>query len=301
MTKIAIIGIGHVGATVAHTIIERKLATELYLFDQQLALVEAEQYDLWASQIGHHATIPIFKGTKADLDQMDILIFAVGNIAILEGQGTRFDELTITKQAAQEWGPRIKQSAFNGVLITITNPCDVITRYLQELTELPKNQVFGTGTSLDTARFQHAVGEALAIEPDSVAGVVLGEHGDTQFIPWSLIQIAQQPIQQFLSTEELQIIEQRAQAIGQLPFTGKGYTSFGIANQAALFIEAICSDSHRIFPVSAYSEELSLYIGQPASIGRRGVHQIFPPKLTPAEQTKWQTSAAWIQEMYEHI
>ena len=181
----------------------------------------------------------------------------MGDIAVLNGQGTRFDELAFTKQAAEKWGPIIRTSKFHGILLTITNPCDVITRYLQELTGLPKAKIFGTGTSLDTARFKHAVGEILTIAPDSVDGLILGEHGETQFIAWHATSIGYRPILEQISPEQQEKIEALTFALGEKTFTGKGYTSYGIANQAAQIIDAILTDSHRIFPFIAFSHCLS--------------------------------------------
>lgn len=301
MKKIGIIGVGHVGGTVAHTLIERHIADELYLFDKNTNLVESECFDLWAGQIGTHKTTRLLIGTSEVLSELDILVFSVGDIAVLNGQGSRFDELDFTKKATEEWAPIIRSSGFHGILLTITNPCDVITRYLQELTGLPKNRIFGTGTSLDTARFKHAVGTVLAIEPDSVDGLVLGEHGDTQFIAWHSTFVGYQPILNQITPEQQEQIEALTFSLGGKTFAGKGYTSYGIANQAAQIIEAILTDSHRVFPLSVYSEAATMYIGHAAKIGAQGIEESFPPSLSTTEQKKWDASIKWIQTMYEAI
>lgn len=301
MKRIGIIGVGHVGSTVAHTLIERQIADELYLFDEKTNLVESEGFDLWAGQIGTHTTTRLYAGTSDSLAELDVLVFSVGDIAVLNGQGTRFDELAFTKQAAEKWGPIIRTSKFHGILLTITNPCDVITRYLQELTGLPKSKIFGTGTSLDTARFKHAVGEILTIAPDSVDGLILGEHGETQFIAWHATSIGYRPILEQISSEQQEKIEALTFALGEKTFTGKGYTSYGIANQAAQIIDAILTDSHRIFPLSVYHQEANLYIGHAAKVGAQGIEESYPPILSSDEKQKWAISVNWIQTMYDAI
>lgn len=299
MSKVGIIGIGHVGSTVTHTLIERNIATELNLYDHDEARLLAEQRDLLIGQIGTGHTIPININQTDKLATCDIIIFAAGDITILNNpDGTRFDELNFTKTTVAEWAPIIKQSGFNGVIINITNPCDVITRLMQELTGLPTNQVFGTGVSLDSARYMQVIGDSLALNPESVHAYMLGEHGETQFGAWSTGLVGQTPLSKLISPTELDKFADKARYDGWLVINGKGYTSYGIANQACQLVQAVTTNSHKLFPVSAYDPQAKLYIGHLAIITALGVEKVITPQLSSPEQAKWDASVAWIDKMY---
>ena len=301
MVKIGIIGLGHVGSTTAFSLIHQQVADELVLYDKNELLVEAEVNDLLQGQIDNHSNVKITGNDLSQLGTCDLLIFAAGKIELLQGDTDRFEELMFTKKAVQEWAPKINYSGFNGVLLSITNPCDVITRYLQKLTGLPRNKVMGTGTSLDTVRMKQAVGAALEVHPNSVCGYVLGEHGETQFIAWSTVSVANRKLNNQLSPVELEQLTEEAKAGGWRIFSGKTYTCYGIANQATLLAKAIVTNAQLIWPVSAYSEQDEVYIGQPAKIGQQGIITCYKPALPKDEEEKWQYSVKRIKEMYDAI
>lgn len=299
--KVGIIGVGHVGSTTAYTLIQKQIVDELVLFDKNEKIVEAEINDLLQGQIGNESAIKINGNDLSQLASCDVIIFSAGKIELLAGGADRFEELSFTKKVVEEWAPKIKDSGFSGIILSITNPCDVIVRYLQELTGFPKNKIFGTGTSLDTIRMKQAVGDEFNVHPDSVNGYVLGEHGETQFTAWSTVKIAEQKIIDTLSEERFNHLEKEVSAAGWRIFLGKIYTCYGIANQAAKITKAILTDADVVFPVSVYSEIEKLYIGKPALIGASGIKKTFDLKLTEEEQAKWEYSAERINEMYAAI
>ncbi len=299
MSKIGIIGVGNVGSTLAHTLIERHHVTDLYLFDKNKERCVAEQQDLICAQIGQKTTATIHIGQKDDLATLDLVVFSVGNIRLLNGSGSRFDELDFTKKAAKEWSEYLTNYAFKGILLVITNPCDVITHYMQQLTNFETNRVIGTGTSLDTARLQHALSLAFDVMPNAINALVLGEHGATQFVPWDYVQTLNPQLD--FTKHDLEQLANQALMIGETTFTGKGYTSFGIANQADLLICALTSSQKTFYPVSAYDSKQDIYIGQYASLNYTGIIDIFPISLTEKEEQAYQKSVSWIKEMATHI
>ncbi|MCH4008276.1 L-lactate dehydrogenase [Companilactobacillus sp.] len=301
MSKVAIIGLGHVGSTTAYTLVSRDLIDELVLFDKHEKIVTAQYKDLKDGQVGLNSHVDIIRPDLSELKDTDIIIFSAGKIAVQQGSGNRFDELNYTKKVAEEWGPKIKESGFNGILINITNPCDVIARHLQELSGLPKNHVFGTGTSLDTARMKQAVSDKLGVHANSVHGHVFGEHGMTQFVPWTKVRIENTILSDKLTQEEQDDLENQAKQNGVDIFFGKGFTCYGIANQAALIVQTVLSDSKKVMPVSVFNEQEGIYIGEPAMIGADGIEKIYPLDFTDKEQAKWDASVASIKEMYAAI
>lgn len=301
MRKVAIIGVGHVGSTTAYTLISKQIVDEVVLFDTNTKLVQAELNDLVDGQMEQSHQVKLIAPDLTELATTDVLIFSAGNISILNGNSDRFAELNLTKTIVEEWAPKIKASGFKGIILNITNPCDVITRYLQELTGFPKERVFGTGTSLDTARMKHAVSEKINVHPTSVNGYVIGEHGESQFVAWSTVTIGGLPVAETLTSEQRTELDAAARKGGWITFNGKGYTSYGIAVQAAGIVEAILNDNQLVVPVSHYHSNEKCYAGSPAKVSTRGISESIPLNLTAAEKKKWQLTIQTIKAMYETI
>lgn len=296
MRKISIIGLGNVGATLAHTIVERSLCDTLFLFDKKEGLAEAEVSDLSDGFVRRNGHINIVAGSLKNLDESDIIVFAPGDITILQKNNDRLLEFKYTKTCAEEWGKKIKDSKFKGIIVSITNPCDVIADYLQKLSGVPRERVIGTGTILDTARMKNAVARKLNIDPNSVDGYVIAEHGNSQFVAWSQVSIATKPIYEILDKETCKKIEEETKIRAFETIKAKGYTSYGIANSTSIVIESIFQDSKTILPVSSYLEKEGCYIGHPALVGRDGILGDYELELNEEETEKWNKSVKTIKD-----
>jgi len=297
MRKISLIGLGNVGATVAFTLVERQLCDTLALFDKKEKLAEAEVNDLKDGMVRRDDYVNIIAGSKDDLKDSDIIIFAPGDISILQKYSDRLEEFKYTKTCVEEWAPIIKKSKFKGIIISVTNPCDVIAGYMQKLTELPRQRVIGTGTILDTARMKNDVAKFVDIDPDSIDGYVIGEHGNSQFVAWSSVSIATKPIFEILDKKTIDSIEASTRMKAFETISVKGYTSYGIANSTALIVDSIFQDKKSILAVSSYSSFDSCYIGHPTVVGRNGVLRDFMLELNDEEKEKWKQSVKTIKEM----
>ena len=296
MRKISIIGLGNVGATLAHTIVERSLCDTLFLFDKKEGLAEAEVSDLSDGFVRRSGHINVVAGNLKNLDESDIIVFAPGDITILQKNNDRLLEFKYTKTCAEEWGKKIKESNFKGIIVSITNPCDVIADYLQKLSGVPRERVIGTGTILDTARMKNAVARKLNIDPNSVDGYVIAEHGNSQFVAWSQVSIATKPIYEILDKETCKKIEEETKIRAFETIKAKGYTSYGIANSTSIVIETIFQDAKTILPVSSYSEKDGCYIGHPAIVGRDGILGDYELELNEEETEKWNKSVKTIKD-----
>lgn len=296
MRKISIIGLGNVGATLAHTIVERALCDTLFLFDKKEGLAEAEVSDLSDGFVRRSGHVNIVAGNLKNLDESDIIVFAPGDITILQKNNDRLLEFKYTKTCAEEWGKKIKDSKFKGIIVSITNPCDVIADYLQKLSGVPRERVIGTGTILDTARMKNAVARKLNIDPNSVDGYVIAEHGNSQFVAWSQVSIATKPIYEILDKETCKKIEEETKIRAFETIKAKGYTSYGIANSTSIVIESIFQDSKTILPVSSYLEKEGCYIGHPALVGRDGILGDYELVLNEEETEKWNKSVKTIKD-----
>ncbi|UQS83747.1 lactate/malate family dehydrogenase [Bombilactobacillus thymidiniphilus] len=305
MNKVGIIGLGHVGATTALLMAQRGKVGKMVLVDQNTAKVKSEQLDL-QDQIAQLATDTSVVVQDYDSEQwdkitdLDVLIFCPGKIAaLIDHGGNRDYELNITSQIVKEVAPKIKASKFAGIIVTITNPCDVIARLLQEQTGFDQQRIVGTGTSLETARMRHAVGAATGHNYHDVQGYVFGEHGDSMFPVWSSVQIAGKPITDF--DVNLSQLKQQIVTGGYTIMDGKHYTNNGIATRANLTTEAILSDAKRALPVSAYDPDFKLYIGQLAIVGKNGIEKLVKLSLNKSEQHEYQIASKAIQANYEKV
>ena len=295
--KIGVIGDGHVGSTVAQQLILTGLVDDLVMIDVNEAKVRADQLDFQdaMANLKHHTTITI--NDYSALKDADIVISAFGNIE-LEAGGERFAELNYNRERIGDIADSIKKSGFNGILVAITNPVDAITNMYQELTGLPRKHVIGTGTLLDTARMKRAVGERMNVDPRSVEGFNLGEHGNSQFTAWSTVKVLEKPITEVAEAKHLKLedLNDEIKFGGQTVYKGKQYTNYGISAAVTRLVETIESDAHTEMPVSNYQEKYGTYLSYPAIVGRDGIVQTVELTLTDEEEKKLKASAETIKE-----
>ncbi len=300
--KVGVIGMGNVGSTVAHYIVAMGFADDLVLIDKNEAKVKADALDFEdaMANLPFHTNITV--NDYSALKDADVIVSALGNIKLQDNPNAdRFAELSFTRQAVKEVAQKIKESGFKGKIVAITNPVDVITSLYQKITGLPKNHVLGTGTLLDSARMKRAVAERLNLDPRSVDGYNLGEHGNSQFTAWSTVRVLGRPLTELADKRglDLEELDKEAKMGGWTVFQGKKYTNYGVATAAVKLVNAILSDSLTELPVSNFREEYGVYLSYPAVVGRDGVVEQAQLDLTEEELQKLQTSADFIKEKYQ--
>lgn len=248
----------------------------------------------------HHTNI--FVNDYQQLKDTDVIVSALGDIKLEDNPNAdRFAELPFTRKAVPEVAKKIKESGFNGKIVVITNPVDVITSIYQSVTGLPKEHVLGTGTLLDSARMKRAVADRLHVDPRSVEGYNLGEHGNSQFTAWSTVRVLEQPITKLAKERglDLEELDHEARMGGWKVFQGKKYTNYGVATAAVRLVNTILSGSRTVMAVSNFREEYDSYLSYPAVVGRDGIEEQVQLDLTPEELDKLQTSANFIKEKYQ--
>lgn len=302
MRKFGIIGIGHVGVTIAYTLVTKGIADELILIDNNEGKAVAEQLDLQDAQARLDTTTQIKIQDYSELKDVDILFLTAGKIDAAKETGSRWAEFEFTNAMVKEVAPKIKESGFNGIVIDTTNPCDAITQYLQISTGLPQQQVFGTGTFLDTARMQRVVAKQFNVNSKNISGYTLGEHGDSQFVAWSGVTVNSHPLVEFAKQQgkdlDYTALEEEIRKGGWSVYQGKGYTSYGIATCAVKLAQAVLSDAQLECPVSCYNEEFDTYIGQPAVVGKNGIEYVNHVSITDDEKAKFKNSAETIKSKF---
>ncbi|MGF2385342.1 L-lactate dehydrogenase [Lentilactobacillus otakiensis] len=301
--KIGVIGMGSVGSTVAHYIVSGGFADDLVLIDVNEKKVKADALDFEDAMANLPTHTNIAVNDYSELADADIIISAIGKLQLQRDNPSndRFVEYPFTQKAAASVAGKIKDSGFNGILIVITNPVDAITSIYQAVTGLPKKHVIGTGTLLDSSRMKRAVAKKLNIDPRSVSGYNLGEHGNSQFTAWSTVRVLGKPITDLADKEGLDLdkIDEDARMGGFVVFRGKGYTNYAIASAAVRLANVVLNDARTELPVSNYREELDSYLSYPAIVGRDGIVQQLQLDLTDEELKKLQNCANIIKEKFE--
>lgn len=308
--SIAVIGLGHVGAHVAYSLAVQGIADELLLIDanEQKAVSECQDLRDSVAYLPHRVNVNV--GGFSDLKDCDLIINSVGKIDLLIANNDRLDEMDFTIHAVNGYVDKIRKSGFDGVLINITNPCDIVTHQLALGLDLPRGRVFGTGTGLDTSRLLSALSMQTGVDHKSITAYMMGEHGAQQFAPWSCVSFAGMPLEELAKRDErfrFDHDEMRKTAIGGgwVTFKGKNCTEYGIATTAARMASVVLHDERRIMPASMELNgeygETGLFAGVPCLIGKNGVEQVIELPLTDAERATFHECCDGIRHNMEHL
>ena len=243
--------------------------------------------------------ISINAGDYKDCSDARIVVIAAG--ANQKPGETRMDLIHKNASIFKEIVEKVMASGFNGIFLVATNPLDVMTYLTYKYSGLPANQVIGSGTSLDTARLQLMIGKKLCINPKNIQAYVIGEHGDSEFIPWSNANISLQNIKQFFNEEELNQIENDVRDAAYKIINKKGATYYGIGMALVRITNAILGNENTIIALSVYDEVNDVYVGLPAILNKDGAQRRINLKLTNEEQIRLQESINIIKENINNI
>ena len=305
--KVGIIGAGNVGPHVALNLAIQGLADEIVFYDIKEKKAAAEAMDIMdaVSYMPHHVTC--YGGTVDDMRDADIIVNASGKTR--RPEQTRLDMMDEAVETTKQFAPLIAKSGFDGIIISISNPCDIIAEYLQHLLDWPKARIIGSGTALDSARLQMQLAAQLGVYRRSVTAYLLGEHGDSSMIPWSHVFVAGKPVDELLSENPGKYkLDSHADVLekvhrgGYFENDGKGCTEFGVASATAELIRAIFHDEHKILPCSVYLDNLygvqDTFASVPVKVGANGIEDIIEIHLTPEEQQEFESSIKILKEHY---
>lgn len=301
--KIGIIGAGGVGSATAFALIMRGVARKIILIDQNRKKAEAEAEDIAHATPFAYAN-KIRTGDYTDLKGSEIVIITAG--ANQKPGQTRNDLLAVNVEIFKQIIPQVIKNAPDAILLIAANPVDVMTRVALELSGLPEERVFGSGTVLDTARLRTLLGYHLGVSPKSIHANVLGEHGDSEVIIWSnaiagTIQIEQlaSAIKKPLTPATKQSIEDDVRNAAYHIIEGKGSTTFGIAGALTRICQAVGSNEYAILNVSSHHKNIEnvadICMSMPCIIGKRGIHSKLFPDFSSQEHNLLAHSAKTIK------
>ena len=310
--KTGIVGSGFVGATAAYALVMRGVGRRLVLVDQNRARAESEADDiLHAVPFAH--PLEVTAGDYADLVGCKVVIVSAG-VGQKPGE-TRLQLLERNAQVFKQVIPNILQHAPDAILLIATNPVDVMThiaaRYAEE-SGVPSSRVIGSGTTLDTARLRSLIGRHLNVDSQHIHAYVLGEHGDSEVIPWSLVTVGGIPLGEFCSDGDISIcpddyaaIDEKVRRAAYHIIEGKGATYYGIGSAIARIVEVILQDERSLLTVCTPTQDVAgvkdVTVSLPNLVGGEGIMKTFFPNLNKEEMTALQASAQIVRSVIDDL
>ena len=290
--KAAIVGLGNVGASIAFALMAKSLYSSLVLIDANKNKAEGEAMDL-AHGLPYASPMRIYAGDYKDAADASIIIITAG--AAQKPGETRLDLIAKNARILSSIISEIKKTGFEGILLMVANPVDVLTHLAVKLSGYPEHRVFGSGTVLDTARLKYAIGERIGVDIRSVHTMIVGEHGDSEVPLWGLTNISGVPLKDFCEARNIPATEKEMDEVyvevrdsAYAIIEKKGATYYGIAYAVARICEAIVKDEKAILPVSNHLhgeygiEGISFAV--PSIIDRHGVSSRLEVPLNGKEQ-----------------
>ena len=309
--KVVLIGTGMVGMSFAYALVNQGgICNELVLVDVNKDKAMGEAMDLNHGLAFAKSNMKIYAGDYHDCKDADIIVIAAG-VAQKEGE-TRLDLLQRNTEVFRSIITPVVKSGFDGIFLVATNPVDILTKVTYELSRFGASRVIGTGTSLDTARLRYLLGDYFTVDPKNIHAYVIGEHGDSEFVPLSQVMLATKQVSEILSdprnsytVDDMNKIEEQVRTAAYKIIEAKRATYYGIGMAITRIVKAILGDENSVLTVSAKLcgeyDSRDVFIGVPCIIGRNGVKEVLELSLTEDEKEKFRSSAKILDESFDGL
>ena len=306
--KVVLVGTGMVGMSYAYSLLNQNACDELVLVDIDKKRAEGEAMDLNHGLAFSGANMRIYAGEYEDCRDADIVAIAAG-VAQKPGE-SRLDLLKRNTQVFRSIIEPVTASGFNGIFLVAANPVDIMTRITYALSGFNPRRVLGSGTALDTARLRYLLGEYLHVDPRNIHAYVMGEHGDSEFVPWSQALLATKPIlelcgEEAVCQEKLTEIAKEVQGAAYKIIDAKRATYYGIGMAMTRITRAIFGDENSVVTVSAMLRgeygQSDVFAGVPCIINQNGVQRVLQLSLTKEESDEFGRSCQVLKESSEEI
>jgi L-lactate dehydrogenase len=310
--KVGIVGSGFVGATAGYALVMQGVGREIVLVDKNTARAAAEADDIRHAVPFAHP-LNIHAGEFADLAGCRVVVLCAG-VGQKPGE-TRLQLLKRNAEVFHQIVPAILKRASEAVLVVATNPVDVMTHLAARFaTEcgVPAGRVLGSGTTLDTARFRSLLAGHCGVDPHHVHANVIGEHGDSEVLTWSLVTIGGLPLQEFARLQHIETpesvrkdIDARVRGAAYTIIAGKGATYYGIGSALARIVDVILHDQRAVLTVGVPTADVvgvrNVTVSLPRLVGGQGVLATFPLPLNELETTQLRASAGVIRQALDEM
>lgn len=308
--KVALIGTGMVGMSYAYSLLNQNVCDELVLIDIDKKRAEGEAMDLNHGLAFSGSNMKIYAGEYEDCADADIAVICAG-VAQKPGE-SRLNLLKRNTAVFKSIVDPITASGFNGIFLVATNPVDIMTRITYTLSGFNPRRVLGSGTALDTARLRYLLGDYLKVDPRNVHAYVMGEHGDSEFVPWSQAMIATKPILELcgesgghVCEEDLKKISEEVKGAAYQIIEAKNATYYGIGMALTRITRAILGDENSVLTVSAMLKgeygQADVFTGVPCIINQNGIQRVLPLSLSEEELEKMKRSCDTLRESLESL
>ena len=296
--KVVLVGTGFVGMSMAYALECQGGINELVLIDVLKDKAEGEAMDLAHGLACAPSRIDIKAGEYDECKDAAICVITAG-LSQKPGQ-TRLELAKTNAGIVKSITEQVVESGFKGIFVIASNPVDLMTYVVQKTSGFPKERVIGSGTVLDTARLRYLIGDKLKISPKNVHAYIMGEHGDSSFVPWSHSYVGCKSLKAILNerNEKEEVLEEIYTKVQQAAYeiiNRKKATYYGIG----------LNDEKEILTVSTYLDgnygHSGLYIGVPAILGNKGVNDILDIPLSEEEQKKFDCSFEVLENMKKEI
>ncbi len=307
--KAAIIGCGFVGSATAFCLMQSQLFSELVLLDVDQEKAEAEALDI-SHGIPFAGHMKIYAGSYDDITDAAIIIITAG--AGQKPNETRLDLVHKNVEIFKGIIPEISRRDYQGILLIVSNPVDILTYAAVKLSKMPENRVIGSGTVLDSARLKYELGEHLSVDSRSVHAFIIGEHGDSEIAAWSSANISGVALNRFCEMrghfhhdESMDEIAETVKNSAYEIIAKKRATYYGIAMSVKRICEAIVKNEKSILPVSGMVHNLygidEIALSMPVVVGLDGMEAHVPISLDQEEQEQLKNSANLLKEIAQSL
>lgn len=309
--KVVIVGAGSVGTAIAYSMVNQCVCEEIVIIDLNHAKAYAESLDMMHSMEFMNTKTLVREGDYKDCSDADIVVISAA-MPVPKESNDRMKFLEGSKSIVKSVVTSVMENHFDGIFVIVTNPVDVMSYYVWKLSGLPANRIIGSGTTLDTARLHYYIARTIDVDPRSINAFIIGEHGDTELVPWSTATIGGKDIKDVFNDNKDRIGEDPYNNFLKLTshggwdiFNKKGNTSFGIAASVTGIIKSILFDENRIYPVSVYlNGEYDIYdvfTSVPTIINRVGAKEIVELHLTEEEYRNFKKSCDTLKEKCDNL
>ena len=302
--KIVLVGTGFVGMSMAYSLLNQGGADELVLIDINKDKTVGEAMDLSHGLPFAPSKMEIYAGEYKDCKDANIVVITAG-LAQKPDQ-TRLDLARENAKIIKDITSQVVESGFNGIFLVASNPVDLMTYVVKKVSGFPASRVIGSGTVLDTARLRYLISEYLSVSSKNIHAYIMGEHGDSSFVPWTHCYVGSKSLLQIMkergeTEEQLNKIYQGVRDAAYEIIKLKKATYYAIGISLTRIIKAILNNENSILTVSTYLQGeygiKDVYIGVPTLINNKGVTDILTLPLTKEEQEKLENSANILKEM----
>ncbi|NLC97316.1 MAG: L-lactate dehydrogenase [Erysipelotrichaceae bacterium] len=306
--KLVLVGTGFVGMSMAYTFLSTGGVDELVLIDVDTEKAIGETMDLQHGLPYARNNMIIKAGGYEECANAEVVVITAGT-AQKPGQ-TRLDMTATNAKIIKSITESIMESGFDGIIVVASNPVDIMSYVVQKVSGLPESRVIGSGTLLDTARLRYLMSEYLGIAPSNIHALIMGEHGDSSFVPWTHAYIGTKNLLDYLDEEgrelsDLHEIYHQVQQAAYEIINRKKSTYYGIGLALNRLVQAIFNDENAILTLSVAQNgeygHSDLYTGVPALINHEGIQKIIKLPLNEVDQAKFDQSANTLKEIIETI